>query len=140
MIPSCPEDRLRLQTRNAVALVLMTLLPAMTALAQESHVVPLTQLHQDAARATEGREANLAKVAGFLSSDAARESLRAVKIDGDRVMQALPLLSDEEVARLASRAEQAQSDFSAGALSNLHLTYIVIALATAVIILIIVKA
>ena len=56
----------------------------------------------------------------------------------DQVTAALPLLGDEELAQLASRAERAQADFAAGALSNQEITYILIALATAVIILVIV--
>jgi hypothetical protein len=45
-------------------------------------------------------------------------------------------LSDEEVAELEARAEEAGPEVAGGALSNLHLTYIVIALAAAVIVLI----
>jgi len=128
----------RLQTRNVIALTLTALIPAMTAVAEESHVVPLTELHRDAAAATQARQMSLSKVEQFFSSSVAQESLRAAKIDGDQVKRALPLLSDEELGRLAARTDQAQADFAAGALSNLHLTYIVIALATAVIILVIV--
>jgi hypothetical protein len=45
-------------------------------------------------------------------------------------------LSDEEVADLSARAEEPSPDVAGGALSNEHLTYIVIALAAAVIVLI----
>jgi len=103
-------------------------------------VVPLTELHQAAVASTEARGANLARVEHFFSSDVAQASLRAAKIDGDQVMKALPLLSDEELARLAARTDRLQTDFAAGALSTLHLTYIVIALAAAVFVLIIVAA
>lgn len=124
--------------RNVLALMLTTMIPVMTAVAEESHVVPLTELHRDAANVTQARQANLASVEKFFSSDAARESLRTARIDGDQVMKALPLLSDEELARLVSRTDKLQADFAAGALTNQQLTYIVIALATAVIILVIV--
>jgi hypothetical protein len=106
--------------------------------AQESHAVPLTELHRDAAATTASRQADLEKVGRFFSSEAAKKALRSVKLDGDQVKAALPLLGDEELARLASRAERAQADFAAGALSNQEITYILIALATAVIILVIV--
>jgi hypothetical protein len=46
------------------------------------------------------------------------------------------LFSAEELAELSQRAEEAGPEVVGGALSNLHLTYIVIALATAVIVLI----
>jgi len=48
-------------------------------------------------------------------------------------------LTEEETKQLAQRAEEPGKEVAGGALSNLHLTYIVIALATAVIVLIAVK-
>jgi hypothetical protein len=49
-------------------------------------------------------------------------------------------LSPEELARLATKTNQIQTDFAAGALTNQQLTYIVIALGTAVLVLLIVAA
>ena len=130
----------QLQMRNAMVWMLTAMIPVVSAAAAESHVVPLTELHQAAVASTEARGANLARVEHFFSSDVAQASLRAAKIDGDQVMKALPLLSDEELARLAARTDRLQTDFAAGALSNLHLTYIVIALGTAVLVLVLVEA
>jgi len=48
-------------------------------------------------------------------------------------------LTEEESRELAQREEKPGKEVAGGALSNLHLTYIVIALATAVIVLIAVK-
>jgi len=45
-------------------------------------------------------------------------------------------LSEEESAKLAARAQQPGPEVAGGALSNLHLTYIVIALAAAVLVLV----
>jgi hypothetical protein len=56
------------------------------------------------------------------------------------VEQAIPLLNDEELSRLASRCRQVESDISGGELNNQEMTYIIIALATAVIILVLVAA
>lgn len=123
---------------NVIALTLAVVFPVMSALSQESHVVPLTDLHRDAAATTASRQANLEKVERFLSSELAHKALRSAKIDGNQVMAALPLLSDQEMAQLGSRADRAQADFAAGALTNQEITYILIALATAVIILVIV--
>jgi hypothetical protein len=126
--------------KSGVVLSLLLILPVMTTLAAESHVVPLRDLHRDAAGATQTRESNLAKAERFFSSEAAQKALRTVKLDGDQVLKAVPLLSDEELARLAARVDAAQADLAGGALSNEHLTYIVIALGTAVLILVIVWA
>lgn len=128
----------RLRIRNSMALLLAAVVPVMTAVAQESHVVPLTELHRDAAAATGTRQANLARVEKFFHSGAAQQALQTVRVDGQQVVNALPLLSDEELARLSARADKVDSDFAAGALTTQELTYIVIALATAVIILVIV--
>ena len=57
-----------------------------------------------------------------------------------KVEKAIPLLSDEELSQLASQCRQVGNDISAGSLSNQEITYILIALATAVIILVIVVA
>jgi len=45
-------------------------------------------------------------------------------------------LSEEESAKLAERSQEPGPEVAGGALSNLHLTYIVIALAAAVLVLI----
>lgn len=46
------------------------------------------------------------------------------------------VLSEEESSELSQRAEEPGQEVSGGALSNLHLTYIVIALAAAVLVLV----
>lgn len=127
------------RSRTVIAFVLAAIVPVISAAAQEAHVVPLAELHADVAAATATRQANLEKAQRFFSSESAVKALQSVRIDGNQVKAALPLLGDAELAQLASRADQAQADFAAGALSNLHLTYIVIALATAVIVLLIVE-
>jgi len=126
------------RSRQVTTLLLTVIFPVVSAIAQENHVVPLSELHREAAAATASRQGNVAKLEHFFSSETARQALHAVKIDGDQVKTALPLLSDEELAQLAARADQTQADFAAGALTNQQITYILIALATAVIILVIV--
>lgn len=126
--------------QKLIVLLLCVVFPVMASLAAESHVVPASELHQQVATATQARQANLAKVEKLFSLAPVQKALRTVKLEGRQVQNAVPLLSDEELARLAARADAVQADFAAGSLSNEHLTYIVIALATAVIILVIVEA
>lgn len=111
---------------------------ATSAMAAESHVVPLTELHQQAASAGESRQANLAQAREFFALAPVQDALHSARIDGARLDRAIPLLSDDELARLAARAAKAQADLRAGSLTNQELTYIVIALGTAVLILVIV--
>jgi hypothetical protein len=91
----------------------------------------------DAAQARLNRIETLEK---FLSSETARKALREAALDPQKVKGAVALLGDEELARLSAQAEKIQTDFAAGALSNQEITYIIIALSTAVLILIIVAA
>ena len=117
----------------------MLLLPLPSLLA-EDHVVPTSDLHQEMLKATESRQSNLSKIQRFFSSESAQKALKNSKIDVHKIATAIPLLSDEELARLAVQTDKVQKDIAAGALTNQQITYIIIALATAVVILIIVAA
>jgi len=127
---------------------LMILAPAFSpaAMAQtpkgqsEQHVVSSADLQKDVATAAAARQANEAKVEAFLSTPRARQELRKVGMNYQVVQRAVPQLSQEELASLAARADKAQREFAAGALTNQQLTYIIIALATAVVVILIVKA
>jgi hypothetical protein len=107
--------------------------------AAEAHVVPLTELHQRSVEATEQRGRDLQQLDHFFSSGPVSQALRTSKLDGERVRQAAALLDSDELSRLAERSRQVESDFAAGVLNNQQITYILIALATAVIILVIVE-
>jgi len=104
------------------------------------HIVPSTDLHQAVRTAAHEREDNVAKLDRFFSSQPARKALETFKLDSTKISQSLAFLNDEELARLAAQSEKLRSDVEAGSLSNQQITYILIALATAVIILVIVAA
>jgi len=112
-------------------------LPAETA---PDHIVAARALHQAVRNTAQERQGNLAKLDRFLSSEPARQALAALKLDRANVSSALSLLSDEELAELAARSANIERDIAAGALSNQQITYILIALGTAVLILVIVAA
>lgn len=105
----------------------------------EQHVVSAADLQKDVAAAARTRQANQAAIEGFFASTRARQSLKKAGVNYRIVQQGIPLLSNDELASLAARTQKAQKQFQAGALSNQDITYIIIALATAVIILIIVE-
>lgn len=120
------------------------LLAALLAIPQDafaqSHVVSAVDLHRDVVAASRAREVNLAKVEKFFSSDAAQKALKSAHMDSREVQSAVRVLSDQELAQLAARADNSQRDFAAGALTNQQLTYIIIALATAVLIIVLLAA
>lgn len=106
----------------------------------QDHVVTSSDLQKAVSHAAQTRHAQEAKIEAFLQTPNAKKALAAANIDYKTVDRGVQLLNDREVAELSARAEKAQSDFAAGALTNQQITYIIIALATAVIILVIVKA
>lgn len=90
--------------------------------------------------ATAARQQKIAQVKGFFASKPVASALKKGGVNLRQVQQAVPNLSDQELAELATRTQKIQNDFAAGALTNEHLTYIVIALATAIIVVLILKA
>jgi hypothetical protein len=106
----------------------------------QSHAMNREDLQKDIVAASRVREANLAKVQSFFSSDAARQALKSARVNERFVQNAVRTLDNEELAKLAARVDKSQQDFAAGVLTNQEITYIIIALATAVIILVIVAA
>ena len=103
---------------------------------KQQHVVTLDELNKQTARPAETREANESAVRHLLSSDEGQKALKSANVDYQRVDKAIAQLSDEELARLADRSRQAESDFAAGLISAKTLAYII--LATVVIVVIIV--
>lgn len=122
--------------QRLLAASLCGLLTAPGALASGDHVVSQAELRRELQRASATRRDDLQAVERLLRSERAGKALKSVRLDPARAIQAAALLEDEELARLAARAREAERDFQAGALSNEHLTYIVIALSAAVLVLI----
>ena len=99
-------------------------------------VVSQDELKQALLNASRTRKENLDQVRSFFSSDQSQETFKTAHVDSERVQKAVSSLDDNELATLADQTRRIQNDFAAGALTNQQLTYIVIALATAVIVLI----
>lgn len=104
--------------------------------AAQKHVVSPAELQQAALSAAQGRQKNLAKVDKFFSSPQAQKALKSAHLDPVQIKRAVPSLGDQELAQLASKADKAQENFAAGALTTTQITYILIALGTAVLVLI----
>ena len=97
--------------------------------AQERHVVSSQELHKEATRPAEARGANEAALRQLFSSEQAQQALKSVNIDYSKVDKAVGQLSDEDLAKLAARSQQAQNNFAggrAGSLSDRDLLIIII--------------
>jgi hypothetical protein len=123
-----------------ITLILSTLAVPLMSQTASDHIVPAPDLHQAVRAAAHARQDHLTKLDSFFASEPARKAFETVKLDPAKVTQALALLSDDELARLAAQSEKIQHDIAAGSLTNQQITYILIALGTAVIILVIVAA
>jgi hypothetical protein len=103
---------------------------------EKQHVVTLEELNKQAAQPAENRQANEGAIRHLLSSAEGQKALKSANVDYQRVDKAIGQPSDEEVAKLADRSRQAESDFAAGFISPKTLAYII--LATVVIVVIVV--
>src|SRR5262245_47828471 len=118
---------------------LSLLLSISPTLAAQTAVTPY-QLQEAIRDAAKTRQKNRNDVQALFSGDPALKAMKAGKIDYQRVQTAIATLSPEDLSRLAARTNQLQQDFAGGALDNQQMTYAIIALATAVFVLIIVAA
>lgn len=125
-----------------VVLLLMVALPAslVQTLHAEEHAVSPAELHQALVDSARTRQANVEKIQKFFASKPVKQTLSRHMLKFSKVEKAIPLLSDEELSRLALQVQQVETDIAAGALTNQQITYILIALATAVVILVLVVA
>lgn len=130
-------------SRHIFRLLSLCCLTAMFALpsclmAESTHVVSPSDLQQSAVAASQLRQQNMEKVRAFLSTPIAEQTMKSAHVDATQVKNAIPNLSDQELAQLAARADHAQSQFAAGMLTNLDIALVI--LGVVVIILIIVIA
>jgi hypothetical protein len=82
------------------------------------------------------RSTNLVRVESFLSLDVIREAFSDVQLDAGLVRRALNLLGNDELARLAAQTDRVRVEIESGQLLGHQLTYVVVALAAVIVILI----
>jgi hypothetical protein len=109
-------------------------------LSAAEHLVPAADVRQQLTEKEQARSENVSQLREFFQTPAAQQALAKAGMDATQVANAAASLDDEALQGLAARAVDAQHDLSAGSLNNQQLTYIVIALGTAVLILVIVAS
>jgi len=126
----------RMAKSVAPALLAASLLAAVPGvLKADAHLAPSSELHQSIVEAQRTREANRKEVVEFFATPQVRKTLKASNLDLRKVETAVSFLSDDELAKLAMQSREMQRDLAAGALNNQQITYILIALVTAVIVI-----
>lgn len=129
-----PENFL---TRAVVAAALVVLLsyPAdIFAEAAQDHLVSPDALQQQLLNSSANRDKDIATVTEFLSTPVADRAMRDARIDPAQVRTAIPTLSDQELASLATRSADAQQKFSAGFLGLGTLAIIIVIIAVIIIV------
>jgi len=111
---------------RALALGALVTLFSFPARAQQQHVVSLNELRRDSAKPAEVRHSNDQAIRDLLGSAAGQKALQTAGVDYQKVDKAIGQLGDEEAARLATRAREAQRDFAAGTISDRDLLWIIL--------------
>lgn len=105
----------------------------------QDHVVSSSDVKKDLQDLAAQRKEQVAKVEGLLGTKEAKKAMADAHIDYQQVQTAVRSLSDEDLARVATRAEQAQKDFAAGNFSDRDLILIILAIAIIVLIIVAVR-
>ncbi len=125
---------------EVVAATLLTVLyAAPSPLMAQSHIVSPAEVQKQVLAASQTRQQNEDTVMKFMSSPQAEKAIKAAGMDPSRVTAAIPTLSDQELAQIASRAEKAQADFAAGTMGNHDLLLILVAIAVLILIIVAVR-
>jgi hypothetical protein len=115
--------------------VALLCLPAFTPAARaQDHLVTSQALQQQVQSASAARRQNIDTLTRFLSTSEAESAMQAHHINPVQVRSAIPSLSNQELASLASRAAQAQQQFAAGFLGMGMLLVIIIAIVVVIIV------
>lgn len=125
--------------RVSVACLLVTIFAVPRSLAVQVHVVSPEELQKATVAATQARQQNVQTIQQFLASDRAQRALKTAHMNGQQVKDAVPGLSDQELAQLASRASKAQADFAAGNINDRDLILILIGIAALILIIVAVR-
>jgi hypothetical protein len=123
--------------RLLAACFLLTL--CATSILAQTHVVSPSDVHKELVNAAQMRQRNLEKVNNLFSSDETRKTLESSQISPEKVDAAISTLSDDELMRLASRADKLDQDFAAGRISNRDLLIIILGIAAIILIIVAVR-
>lgn len=102
--------------------------------AGQDHIVSSQDLNQRLANQAAARQSEIHTLTGFLSTAAAERAMKDAHINPEQVRTAIPTLSDEELANLATRASDAQQKFAAGSFSNDQLLIIILIIALVIVV------
>jgi hypothetical protein len=130
---------LRQSLRALTACILVAIFAVPQTLLAQAHVVSPADLQQQLLNSGQARRSNLATLQQFLASPVAERAMNSLHVDARTARTAVSSLSDEEVARLAARANKAQADFAAGNITDHDLLIILVAILALVLIIVAIR-
>jgi hypothetical protein len=125
--------------RSLTVCFLVTSLVIPPSVSAQAHVVSPDELQAAVLASTQARQNDRETIESFLSTPQAEKALRTAHVDLKLVKTAVSSLNDEELSRLAARADKAQSDFAAGRLSERDLLWILVGIAALILIIVAVR-
>ena len=110
-----------------------------TSILAQTHVVSQADIHKELVNTAQTRQKNLEKTRRLFSLDETRKAMESAQMSPEKVDAAISMLSDDELARLASRADKIDQDFAAGRLDNRDLLFVILGVAALVLIIVAVR-
>jgi c-di-GMP-related signal transduction protein len=120
----------------ATALVTIFAIPQSLVAQSSEHLVSPTELQKAVVDASRNRQQNLDTLNQFLSSEKAQQALESAHQNPEQVRRGVASLSDDELAQLASRANNAQADFAAGRMDDHDWLIVLVAIAALILIIV----
>lgn len=101
---------------------------------QYDHLVSPQAMQQQLEATAVARQRDIDTLNNFLSSPTAERAMQNAHINPTQVKSAIPTLSNEELANLATRAADTQMKFAAGSFSNDQLLIIILIIALVIVV------
>src|ERR1700743_3281807 len=105
----------------------------------DQHVGPLRELNQATAVPAETRRANEAEIRQLFATVDGQKALKSANVDYAKIDRAVSAMSDEDVARISSRARELNRDFAGGNLTDHDLLVILIVVLIVVILIVVLR-
>ena len=138
MKPTLPSS-VTCRVMISVALALVVAAPAESHAAawQEDHLVTPQAMQDQLTQSAADRQKNIDAVKRFLSSPIADKAIRDAHYNPEEVKQAIPTLTDDELADLAARSNEVQQEFVAGSLTRTELALIAVAFVVIIVVIVV---
>ena len=128
---------------RVIDLVFILLLSVLLVVPQDvfaqNHVISSANLQRDVAAASALRQQHIVELQALFALPQARQALKSAHMDYRQVTDAIPQLSDKDLARLAQFSQNSQNNFAAGTLTNHDLLVILVAIAVLILIIVAVR-